>query len=48
MCIRDSHKTRTKLEKLEPRWPKIMTDEQSKAVIENNRWYYETFYPEAL
>jgi sulfotransferase len=43
-----SHKTRTKLEKLEPRWPKIMTDEQSKAVIENNRWYYETFYPEAL
>jgi hypothetical protein len=43
-----SHKTRTKLEKLEPRWPKIMTEEQSKAVIDNNRWYYETFYPEAL
>ena len=43
-----SHKTRTKLEKLEPRWPKVMTEEQSKAVIHNNRWYYETFYPEAL
>ena len=43
-----SHKTRTKLEKLEPRWPKVMTEEQSKLVIENNRWYYETFYPEAL
>ena len=43
-----SHKTRTKLEKLEPRWPKIMTEEQSRAVIDNNRWYYETFYPEAL
>tara|TARA_Y100001963_G_scaffold32365_1_gene44768 strand:- start:308 stop:1036 length:729 start_codon:yes stop_codon:yes gene_type:complete len=43
-----SHKTRTKLEKLEPRWPKVMTAEQSKRVIDNNRWYYETFYPEAL
>ena len=43
-----SHKTRTKLEKLEPRWPKLMTDEQSKEVIVNNQWYYETFYPEAL
>jgi len=43
-----SHKTGTKLKKLEPRWPKMMTEEQSKLVIENNRWYYETFYPEAL
>jgi sulfotransferase len=43
-----SHKTRTKLEKLEPRWPKVMTEEQSKVVIDNNRWYYEAFYPEAL
>jgi sulfotransferase len=49
-CYRSlvSHKVRTKLEKLEPRWPKIMTEQQSKAVIDNNRWYYETFYPEAL
>ena len=43
-----NHKTRTKLEKLEPRWPKLMTEKQSKAVIDNNRWYYETFYPEVL
>ena len=43
-----SHKTGTKLKKLEPRWPKVMTEKQSKVVIENNRWYYETFYPEAL
>ena len=43
-----SHKTRSKLEKLEPRWSKIMTEEQSRTVIDNNRWYYETFYPEAL
>jgi len=43
-----SHKTRTKLEKLEPRWPDIMTEEQSRKVIENNKWYYETFYPESL
>ena len=43
-----SHKTEIKLKKLEPRWPKMMTEEQSKGVIYNNRWYYETFYPEAL
>tara|TARA_B100001029_G_C15020109_1_gene429959 strand:+ start:1 stop:780 length:780 start_codon:yes stop_codon:yes gene_type:complete len=43
-----NHKTRTKLEKLESRWPKMMTKEQSDAVIANNQWYYETFYPEAL
>ena len=43
-----SHKTGTKLKKLEPRWPKLMTEEHSKMVIDNNRWYYETFYPEAL
>ncbi len=43
-----NHKTGTKLKKLEPRWPKIMTEEQSRMVIDNNRWYYETFYPEAL
>ena len=42
------HKTGTKLKKLEPRWPKIMTEEQSKEVIANNQWYYKTFYPEAL
>ena len=43
-----NHKTRTKLDKLESRWPKVMTEEQSKMVIENNRWYYEAFYPEVL
>ena len=43
-----NHKTRTKLEKLEPRWPKVMNEEQSRGVIENNRWYYEIFYPEVL
>jgi len=43
-----NHKTGTKLKKLEPRWPKVMTEEQSREVIDNNRWYYETFYPEVL
>jgi len=42
------HKTGTQLKKLEPRWPKVMTEKQSRAVIHNNKWYYETFYPEAL
>jgi hypothetical protein len=43
-----SHKTESKLKKLEPRWPKVMTKEQSNLIIEGNRWYYETFYPEIL
>ena len=42
------HKTGTKLKKLEPRWSKIMTEEQSKAVITNTLSYYQTFYPEVL
>ena len=43
-----THKTGTKLKKVEPRWPKVMTKEQSEGVIYNNRWYYELFYPEVL
>jgi len=43
-----NHKTGTKLKKLEPRWPKIMAEKQSQMVIDNNRWYYEAFYPEVL
>jgi len=43
-----SHKTRTKLEKLEPRWPKVLTQEHSQMVVTNNQWYYKTFYPELL
>jgi len=43
-----SHKTGTKLKKLEPRWPKVMTPEQSQLVLQNNQWYYQTFYPELL
>lgn len=41
-----THKTGTKLQKLEPRWPKMMTPEQSQLVIQNNLEYYKTFYPE--
>lgn len=41
-----SHKTGTKLRKLEPRWPKVMTPEQSQLLIQNNIDYYKTFYPE--
>lgn len=41
-----THKTGTKLHKLEPRWPKMMTPEQSELVIQNNIQYYKTFYPE--
>jgi len=41
-----SHKTGTVLSKLEPRWPQFMTPEQSQLVLQNNEWYYQTFYPE--
>jgi hypothetical protein len=43
-----SHKTGTKLKKLEPRWTQVMTPEQSQLVLHNNQWYYQTFYPEML
>jgi sulfotransferase len=43
-----THKTGTKLKKLEPRWPQFMTPEQSQLVLHNNSWYYQTFYPEML
>jgi len=43
-----THKTGTKLKKIEPRWPKVMTPEQSQLVLQNNEWYYKTFYPELL
>ena len=43
-----SHKVRSKLEKLETRWKKIMTKEQSNLVLSNNMQYYRTFYPEEL
>jgi len=43
-----SHKTGTKLKKLEPRWPQVMTEKQSNIVIANNQWYYETFYSDLI
>lgn len=41
-----SHKTESKVRKLEPSWPKMMNDYQSQLVIKNNEWFYRTFYPE--
>lgn len=41
-----SHKTETKLRYLEPSWPKMMSPEQSQLILQNNQWFYETFYPE--
>ncbi len=43
-----THKTGTTLKKLEPRWPQFMSPEQSQLVLQNNQWYYQTFYPEML
>lgn len=41
-----SHKTESKIRKLEPSWPSMMNEEQSSAVLNNNEWFYKTFYPE--
>jgi len=41
-----SHKTDSKIKKLEPSWPSMMAEEHSKAIITNNEWFYKTFYPE--
>lgn len=43
-----SHKTESKLKKLEPSYIKMMTPSQSDLVINHNLWFYETFYPEVL
>ena len=42
------HKTGTKLRKLEPRWPNVLTKEQSDMIIKNNLFFYKTFYPELV
>jgi len=43
-----THNTGSKLKKIEPKWSKMMTYEQSQMVIHNNQWFYQTFYPEFL
>jgi hypothetical protein len=43
-----SHKTERRVRKLEPSWPKIMDERQSQLVLQNNEWFYKTFYPEIL
>ena len=39
-----THQIRSKLEKLEPRWPKMMNELQSQQVLQMNQWYYDEFY----
>lgn len=41
-----SHKTQSKLTKLSPSWPDMMSSVQSDMILKNNEWYYKTFYPE--
>ena len=41
-----SHKTENKFKKIENRWSKVMTEEESELVLENNKKYYNTFYPD--
>lgn len=43
-----SHHTGNKYRKTSSNWKKFMTEDQSNLVINSNRWYYETFYPELL
>lgn len=41
-----THKTEKQFKKIEPSWPSMMSEDQSDSVIFNNKWYYQTFYPE--
>jgi len=41
-----THKTESKIRKLEPSWPKMLTPYHSDLVVKNNEWFYKTFYPE--
>mgnify|MGYP001164148380 CR=1 FL=1 len=41
-----THKTGNKFRNIENRWPKVMTEEESTLVLENNKSYYDTFYPD--
>lgn len=43
-----SHVTKPKLERTPPSWPKYMSDGDSASVLQNCKWFYETFYPELL
>lgn len=42
------HKTRSKFEKIESSWSKMMTKEESDAILYNCKWYYKTFYSRLL
>lgn len=43
-----SHKVRKKLENIKPRYPDVLTKEQSEYFITKFKWYYELFYPEEV
>jgi hypothetical protein len=43
-----SHKTGNKFVKTTFNWSKFLTNDQSNLIINTNKWYYETFYPEVL
>lgn len=43
-----SHKIRPKLENIQPRWPDLLTKQQSDHILTKFEWYYRLFYPEVL
>lgn len=43
-----SHKVRKKLENIKPRYPDVLTKEQSEYFLTKFKWYYELFYPEEV
>tara|TARA_R100000742_G_C4255498_1_gene73441 strand:+ start:200 stop:982 length:783 start_codon:yes stop_codon:yes gene_type:complete len=43
-----SHKVRKKLEDIKPRWPSLLTKEESAYFLDKFEWYYKLFYPEFL
>lgn len=41
-----SHKIKSKMESGTPQWPHFMKEYHSRSIIENNKLFYSTFYPE--
>lgn len=41
-----SHKIKSKMETSTPQWPSFMNEYHSRSIIDNNKLFYNTFYPE--
>jgi hypothetical protein len=43
-----SHKIKNKFDPKSYHWSEVLSDAQSKRIINSNKWYYDYFYPDAI